>query len=759
MSAQESSSGVKNFGVSDCAPGPSDGPPGPSDGPPDLSDGEDVPDCSYGEGASSEQQEEELFTLVGDPLYAIYELCRKHAQNAKIAKLQAMVTNLTRDLARLKKMHRQDLEELRKEHQEELKILSNESEAARFQAKLAELQDEFDSHKEQGRNNLKKQVAMYNENLSNLTSELANARDQNSAMGRRLESWIRSGDEYKSLNQTLEAALLAERAEHQVELNRLRTELSTQRATLQTELITQHTTLQTELTKTQQELARCLQRIEDGVSPELTAVKASFERSESENVKLKERIQALEAELVTAKAASRQSAKPKKQTTTPPAKSAPDLSAAELANEIEYLKTTSAEISQFIVEQREELANVQKEVKVVQDILKRYKAREAEFESQRVKLETEKRQFELTRRQVISKKFGPYEQGFADGVKKERCKYNELTKREGACKALQLELSKKVDQVQENVDAVATNAYRKGYMEGRDAGQEDMRDVVDRLTSERAEIVSELSKLKKSKLVDPQGSDERLLDLLKTIKFASSASGFMDTFVFDRLMSESTSLLSENTSLRTEITSLRTEITSLSTENTSLRTENTSLRTEKVDLKDSFETQRQDLFIAMQMQTRSKKLVEGFCRFMLSRIKRAINPEQKSLQIFGKLCVYLRNLSDINGFIQTVVANVLFVVLVDEIIKPLEREIDNTVDSKQSDEDNINWILTSILSCVRVPAGVDQHEAALCMLRKAIMDNPVSTFSGEETTHSRLVDTTAYFVHVGMNGVRPLTSI
>ena len=44
MSAQESSSGVKNFGVSDCAPGPSDGPPDLSDGPPDLSDGEDVPE-------------------------------------------------------------------------------------------------------------------------------------------------------------------------------------------------------------------------------------------------------------------------------------------------------------------------------------------------------------------------------------------------------------------------------------------------------------------------------------------------------------------------------------------------------------------------------------------------------------------------------------------------------------------------------------------------------------------------------------------
>lgn len=679
----------------------------------DLSDGENV------------QRKEALEKTVFDSLDQImgafnrFHMEESAAQKAEILRLRDMnaglqdtIAGLQDMIAGLQKDHTYHLLELRKEYQSNASDSNTEqhnakleAEVARLQAEIAKLQANFSSFQKQS-----------NERYMNLKEKYTNAvSDLATVSAKRLE-WVNSRDHYEVLSRKLECELLAQQAAHRDELDRLNAELITQRTTLQAESKTQHDALQAEskaqhaalqsvLSHTQQELAHCRRQMDTGVSKEITAMKASLETAKTENLGLRGELDELEKKLAVKEAnttmqRATSSARSKKKTI----KSTPNPT-QELTDDIEVLKTTSAELLQAIVTRRGELANIQHELSVSRECLKRYKGKEAEYLSKQAKLEEEKSNFEIARRKFVSNKMDPYEQGFADGSKKQRENCENLDRREEACSKLQEELNKKVDQVQENVNAMATEAYRKGYSEC----QKRMENELEKLKSELRSLENDVA----------QKAQENLMQTL--VQQSNSIGRYRECDVYQNLYKGSAAQVDR---LQIQVVNLKTELGMLG------------------NISDHTERGRQEMLAALQLQTRRMYSVQSGAEFMSSQIRNTLNANAKSLKYLtslGKLCEYLKGLSSKNVLVQEVVVDILFAVLTDNTMSKIENAFDYET-AQTSDHADITSMLESVLEHVSSSSAIDanaqlQRVAKLDMLRKAVAEYPVAAhkFSGDKT--------------------------
>lgn len=666
----------------------------------DLSDGENV--------QRQEKLEQKVLQNLDQILDAFTEYYREESavQKAEIVMHQDTIAGLRDRISGLEKDYTRELLELRKEYESNVSDPETEQhdaklEAAKLQAEIAKLQANFSSFQKQSNDRYR----ILKEKYTNAISELA------TGSAKRLE-WVNSRDKYADLSRKLEDELTV----HQKELDRLNAELITQRTTLQAESKTQHDALQAEskaqhaalqsvLLHTQQELAHCRRQMDTGVSKEITAMKASLETAKTENLGLRGELDELEKKLAvkaanTTMQRATSSARSKKKTI----KSTSNLT-QELTAEVEVLKTTSAELSQAIVTQRGELTDIQREVSVFQACLKRYKEREAEYMRKWAKLEEENRDFEIARRKFVSTKIGPYEQGFAAGKKEQEKKYENLAKREAACIVLQEELSKQVDQVQEKVNAVATDAYQKGYDECR----KRMENELEKLKSELRSLENDVA----------QKAQENLMQTL--VKQSNSIGRYRECYLYQILYDGSVAQVDR---LRIQVAELKTKLDT------------------RANISDHTERGRLEMFAALQLQTQRMYSVQSGAEFISSQIRNTLNATAKSLKYLtalGKLCEYLKGLSSKNVFVQEVVVDILFAVLTDNTMSKIENAFDYET-AQTSDHADITSMLESVLEHVSSSSAIDanaqlQRIAKLDMLRKAVAEYPVAAhkFSGDKT--------------------------
>ena len=649
-----------------------------------------------------------------------FHMKERAAQKAKIVRLQDMNAGLQYTIAGLqdtiagfqdmiaglKKDHKRNLLDLAEEYQSiasgpetEQHNARLQAEIARLQAEIAKLQANFSSFQE--KNNKKNRDL--DEKYKKAVSDLA------TVSAKRLE-WVNSRDHYEELSRKLKDELTAQ----QEDLDRLKTELITQRTTLQAESKTQHDALQTELVHTrqklahtQQELTDCLKKMDAGVSKEITAMKASLETAKTENLRLRSELDELEKKLAVKEANTTMhrvtsSARLKKKTI----KSTPNPT-QELTDEIEMLKTTSAELSQANVAQREELANIQQEVLVVQECVRRYKEREAEYMRKWAKLEEEKRDFEIAQK-ILGTKMNSYDQGFEDGVKKQKEDYENLVKREDACLALQKELNKNVHEVEEKVNAMKAEAYRKGY----DDCQNRMENELEKLKSELRSLENDVA----------QKAQENLMQTL--VQQANSIGRYGGCDVYQILYDGSVA----------QVDRLQMQVANLKA---------------KLDMRDKIsnhaESGRLEMFAALQLQTQRMYLVQSGAEFMSAQIRNILSAKAKSLKSLkyptslGKLCEYLKELSLKNVFVQEIVVDILFAVLTNKTMSKIENALDYET-AQTSDHADITSMLESVLEHVSSSIAIDesaqrQRIIKLDMLRNAVAKYPVADhkFSGDKT--------------------------
>jgi chromosome segregation ATPase len=485
----------------------------------------------------------ELFTLVGAKLYEIVQLLIGEVKNTKVDNLQALVDELQAENA----MRKRDLDTVQKEncalkdginmhrksfqnYQRNILGLNARHNYTLSKAnnQIAILQNDLITQRNTLQAESKTQCSALQVENGRLQSDLITQRDTLWAEIGRLRAEIgRLRGENGRLQFQSEARrveLITQRdrvwAEFETQLTALRVESETQRNTLQVEFETQRNTLQVEsdrlqsesetqlaaqrsefethLTKLQAELTKTQQELANGVSLELTQVSASFTKSKSENLELKKRIRYLEAELVTVKAASKQSAskqstskqsaKPKKQTT----KSAPD-PLLELADDIKNLQTASGELLQLNATMRAERDALRREIVTSQAVLKTLKDSEVEFK---------KREVELKRREEN------IQEGERDLAEARKIVGQQTMTYQLGYDAAELELSEKVDKVRENFDAIVTDSYHKGLK----AGREERDKVVETLKTDCEFLQGQMSML-----FGPQSEEIRSISHLEEI--------------------------------------------------------------------------------------------------------------------------------------------------------------------------------------------------------------------------------------------------